>query len=389
MTTTNPHIYNVTVSGIINAYGYEDNSSTFNSINSGFRVKNNVDSGEKDNAGIKMAGKRKFYFSIAAVLVFTSLLICLFCFIIPWDAETAAAGTQINKTAEQTITPQPTPAQTPSPKPTPTPDPNDKYFAETETVNINEDESQWIYSSPELYIHITRHDNYEQKLHYYVAEIRTRGSKLFKSAFSDPKHPGGNRLLPKPFACNIGAVYMQNGDFFVEKTNPVGVVIKGGIVYRDKKSADTLAVMPDGTLNVYKGGEIKADDLLKLGVMDTFSFGPILIRDGVIAEGLDKARLRKPNPRSGIGMIEKGHYIGIVVEGKNPKSCRGVSLQEFAQMFADEGCVVAYNLDGGASSAMVFMGETINLPTSILTTKTHRKIPDSIFIGTSDSVPKK
>ena len=296
-------------------------------------------------------------------------------------AETIPAATpKVTMTQEQA---QPTA----SPSPTPTADPNDIYFAKSgEEITENPDKTEWLYRSANLYIHIKKYDNNDLKLHYFVSDIRTRGDMIFKSAFSDEKRPGTNAMLPSLVAKKLNAVYLQNGDYFEDKRSPRGVVIRHGIVYWDDKKADTLAIIPDGTLKVYSGGEINAAGLSALGVSDTFSFGPILIRDGVINPDLSKAHLERANPRNGIGMIEKGHYIGIVVEGRNPKDNRGITLEEYAKMFADQGCTVAYNLDGGASSAMVFMGDTLNLSTNVLTTKTYRRVPDVLIIGISDAV---
>lgn len=41
---------------------------------------------------------------------------------------------------------------------------------------------------------------------------------------------------------------------------------------------------------------------------------------------------------------------------------RGVSLDEFAQIFKDLACKDAYNLDGGGSSKMYFQGQVVNNP---------------------------
>lgn len=49
-----------------------------------------------------------------------------------------------------------------------------------------------------------------------------------------------------------------------------------------------------------------------------------------------------------------------MVDGRLPHYSHGLLLSEFAKLFEKEGCVMAYNLDGGASATMVFMGEYIN-----------------------------
>ena len=39
-----------------------------------------------------------------------------------------------------------------------------------------------------------------------------------------------------------------------------------------------------------------------------------------------------------------------------------MTLQELSQFFYDQGCTVAFNLDGGQSSEMVFLGNVVNQP---------------------------
>ena len=53
------------------------------------------------------------------------------------------------------------------------------------------------------------------------------------------------------------------------------------------------------------------------------------------------------NPRTAIGMISPLHYVIIVSDGRTSKS-EGLSLYQLAGLFKEEGCTVAYNLDGGA-----------------------------------------
>lgn len=78
-------------------------------------------------------------------------------------------------------------------------------------------------------------------------------------------------------------------------------------------------------------------------------------------------------------MVETGHYVGILVDGRKPGVSRGVTLDRLAQEFVDQGCVTAYNLDGGQSTAMVFMGEQLNTHQGE-TTNGQRRIPDMLIL---------
>jgi exopolysaccharide biosynthesis protein len=279
--------------------------------------------------------------------------------------------------------PSPTPEPTPSPTPEPTPNP---YFTDQEEVTADPDSGHWLYRSPSLYVDITRTIDEENKQTYFVADIRVTGSETERSGFSTPKRPGGKSTDLYWIAQYYKAVVAVNGDFLdnnASDKNRKGVIIRDGEVFVDKDKADTLAFLPDGTMKVFDVGEADADSLLAQGIQTTYSFGPTLINGGVIQEGLDKARLRKANPRTAVGMIEPGHYLLIVVEGRSSRA-KGMTLVELADLFASYDCEVAYNLDGGQSSTMTFMGENINEYQGSLTGQ--RGVPDALMFGTSDQV---
>ena len=60
-----------------------------------------------------------------------------------------------------------------------------------------------------------------------------------------------------------------------------------------------------------------------------------------------------------VGALASGR---IVVDGRSTGYSRGTTMTELAQLFLDRGATVAYNLDGGGSSAMVFNGSLVNNP---------------------------
>ena len=68
-------------------------------------------------------------------------------------------------------------------------------------------------------------------------------------------------------------------------------------------------------------------------------------------------------PRTGIGLDKDGNPIVIVCDGRSMKGSYGLTLSELARTFIQHGAVVAMNLDGGGSSALVGKGgELLNWP---------------------------
>ncbi|MFQ6614627.1 MAG: phosphodiester glycosidase family protein, partial [Fidelibacterota bacterium] len=101
-------------------------------------------------------------------------------------------------------------------------------------------------------------------------------------------------------------------------------------------------------------------------VSDAFQAGPTLIHNGSIdipvnEEVFFNTSIPKVHPRTAAGYRQDGSQIYILVDGRQPQS-RGVWLEELAQMFLDQGCEEAINLDGGGSSALIVDGILLNRP---------------------------
>jgi hypothetical protein len=273
-------------------------------------------------------------------------------------------------------TPSPTPEPTPSPTPEPTPDP---YFPDAEEVTVEPDNGYWLYRSPSLFVEVNRHHDEENVITYFVAEIRMKEGETERTGFGRPEKPGKRKMLYE-IARSYQAVIAVNGDYldYVE-ADPKGIIIRNGEVYAERDEVDTLAFYPDGTMRIIRPDEASADELLADGVQNSFSFGPTLINNGVIEPDLDKLRLASKKPRTAVGMIEPYHYLLVVVDGRQSKYSKGMTFPELADLFASYNCEVAYNLDGGASATMCFMGEHISQYAGSLTGQ--RNIPDALMFG--------
>jgi hypothetical protein len=66
---------------------------------------------------------------------------------------------------------------------------------------------------------------------------------------------------------------------------------------------------------------------------------------------------------------------------KNKGVATGMELEPFAELFKNEGCVTAYNLDGGMSTDIVFMGEHLRERDE------KRNLPDMLLFGHTDLLP--
>ena len=310
-----------------------------------------------------------------------------------WTAsQKAAASTMVS-----TQTPVPVPTNTPEPaQPTPQPDPWEPYFRGAtdpeEVVIIDPAKEHWEYRTDKLSIlinrvHTARADG--KPICYCIADIRMRGEDAFRAGVRN-ENPNAQPELEQAWhmARRYRAVLGIAGDNLIHSEADLkGILMRNGIVYSENQAQDTLAMIPkDLTMRVYKPNTITVQELLDIGVVNTFSFGPTLLNDGMRDLNSKRGNLGRENPRSGIGMVEPGHFIVITVDGRQKDYSFGVTLEEFAQLFYLNGCQVAYNLDGGSTTVMIFMGECLNQHSGV-DSDVQRPMMDGLFWGCSELVP--
>ena len=132
--------------------------------------------------------------------------------------------------------------------------------------------------------------------------------------------------------------------------------------------------------SIIQESEVTAQELLEQGAVQVFSFGPGLLEDGelLVGTGDEVDRAKASNPRTAIGFVGEGHYVLVVSDGRTEES-EGLSLYELALFLKELGVSTAYNLDGGGSSTMVFLGRVVNVPTSGRSVK-ERAVTDIIYV---------
>ena len=209
----------------------------------------------------------------------------------------------------------------------------------------------------------------EDKITYYVADIRIADVTALKSAFAEDSF--GLNIIEKTsvIAEANNALFAVNGDYYGFRDD--GIVIRNGIIYRDIPARTGLALYRDGSMKIYEETTTTASELLSQNVWNTLSFGPALLIDSEIPDSLDETEvdtnfgnhsIQGEQPRTAIGIIDNNHFIVIVVDGRSEGYSRGMTLPELAEVFRNLGCTDAYNLDGGGSSTMYWQGEVVNNP---------------------------
>ena len=296
---------------------------------------------------------------------------------------------------------------------------------EPEFVYESEEEGLWLYASQTLRIQIDRRNGInskKEKLRWFEARIfckdETELFHLFPYDEANYTRYGDRfKALADKIAVQHQLVFAINSDYFIYRIErdheedydyPIGVIVRNGRVLYERprnmlKSGaestvypplDVMALYPDGSVTLHRNSEfakkeLSAADLLAAGATDTLSFGPILVENGEVSPRSQEFG-NTPNPRTAFGMVEPGYYVAVMVESRTEKTnpsdpSYGESCIWLGQKMAELGCASAINLDGGATSAMLFMGKQINKSGNYgdITNRTQNEL---LGIGHSDAI---
>jgi len=279
-----------------------------------------------------------------------------------------------------------TPVYTPSPAPDyepaetepngevpePTIDPANMTWAQkfaehfTETVVVSEN----AYSSPNVSITIEKMTKGEgrEQITYYVANIYISKIECFQTYLAKGKYGSGKEEVLDMHIAS-GALLAMSGDYYNSANSTLrNVVIRNGHAYKvNNTSLEVCVLYYDGVMETFGRKEFNDKDVRaaaeERGIWQAWTFGPSFLDDeGKARESFKNVTpyQMKEHPRAAIGYYEPGHYCFVVVDGRQTGYSKGVSPFEFAEIFEELGCKVAYNLDGGGSAMMTYDEKLVN-----------------------------
>lgn len=281
----------------------------------------------------------------------------------------------------QSPTPAPTPAPTPTPAPKgptaeiPLPALNGEGFladaAAEPFVHIDAEDGRWLYVSADIQVDIKRYESEPMKLVWFETFIKLTDNTRLTSFLSAGKKPGANMVMPTQIAKDNQAIVAFSDDFFGYRPayNIVpGVIVRDrAILYEKTRKPDSkiwppldvIALFEDGSLKTFVSSEHTAQEYLDMGVIDTYAFGPIFVRDGQLCEDIYNWSDSDKDPRVVLGMIAPREYCVLTVTGRRSDSV-GATIQWTARKIKEMGAVEALNLDGGNTACLIFMDKIIN-----------------------------
>ncbi|MDR0297285.1 MAG: phosphodiester glycosidase family protein [Streptococcaceae bacterium] len=215
----------------------------------------------------------------------------------------------------------------------------------------------------------------------WLADVTVSEPSGLKTAFGMGTF-GKNRKQPlSEMVKSAGAIFAINGDYYAYRDD--GFVFRNGVMYRATPNTETKALVMDkaGDLSVVNQSSASAQDLQAAGALNVWSFGPTLVENSEIAiEGkMSGAQTTDRNPRTAIGQLGKNHYLFVVADGRT-QADKGLTFAQLADIFKTYHATIAYNLDGGGSSEMIFKGKILNHDYEVVRTGKERPISDMIYV---------
>lgn len=337
---------------------------------------------ENDSHSNKSKKRRAPIVLLIAIDVFAAALLLLVFYVTNYEIHTRTSPLEALPTpswfiseASEVMPPEITPPPTKitsEAEPTPTIDPND-WRAKFKSKFTDGEIKATDYAYKSANINISIKEVKKGKVPYYIADIYVADLKYVKTAFAKDPNVMGDRALADKVAKQNEAVIAINGDQCVDN---LGTVVRNGQLYRERKSsADVLVMNYDGSMEVFSPDTFDVERIKTQGVYQVWTFGPMLLEDGQPMTKFNST-VTASNPRTAVGYFEPGHYCFVVVGGRQKGYSLGCTMQELSQLMYDIGCTEAYNLDGGKSSEMVFMGEMVNPQKG-----GRRSVTDILYIG--------
>ena len=145
---------------------------------------------------------------------------------------------------------------------------------------------------------------------------------------------------------------------------PVGLLMMNGELISGYKYNYYSAVGIDENNKLVVSNSITPNTLINKGVKDAVSFGPVIVINGkpTIYSGDGGYGI---HPRSAIGQRKDGAILMLVIDGRQVGSV-GATMKNVQDILLQYGAYNAFNLDGGASSTLVYNNTVVNEPSDIL-----------------------
>lgn len=220
-----------------------------------------------------------------------------------------------------------------------------------------------------------------------VVRIQIADPTQIRTAMSYDNYDKQGYVKAETMAVAKNAVVAVDGDFFKYHYKK-GYVVRQGVFYRDKLNGERDVLVIDDQGDFWSVRDATSESMAvflndvfpaERSVINTFTLGPVLVEDGQPQEiHTEEFEYRYLSQR--IAVVQLGHleYAVVEIDGKYDGSA-GMNLETFAAYLAElfPDCRLAYNLDGGGSTALVVNGARVHK------TPGYRDISDILYFASA------
>ena len=273
-------------------------------------------------------------------------------------------------------------------------------IAEGEVIYQDYDNGYWFYSDSEqnIRVEIRRHEDESIQLIWYEADLQYDTQTPMTLYAANPEKPGKGFKYAERISRDNKIVFAMNDDqcgHRIYNHQTVGVIVRDGQIVSNKTkrsgnnaipNLDVGALFEDGTMKVFQSKDYTAQEYIDMGCQNTLSFGPYIVRDGVVNPVFD-SKYRVREPRIALGMIAPRHYMVILCEGRTSRS-QGVGLKWLGEKMLSLGVTQCINLDGGETACILFMGRRLEYTNPEGKFRLERSLSGMIGLGHCEQVPE-
>ncbi len=215
------------------------------------------------------------------------------------------------------------------------------------------------------------------------AEVKVADGSQLRRALAGDSYSSSIQLKASDMAKAVNAVVAINGDFYAFRK--LGVVVYKRNLYRfSPSSLDTCFFTASGDMIFSHAKKLHSSEETEKFIADndiifSTSFGPILVENGEIyhTEYYPVGEISNIYARSAIGLIDNLHYLLMVTSSETATS--GMRASDAAKIMHDNGCYMAYELDGGQTAVIVFNG----VPANKIVFGSERTMSDIVYFASA------
>ena len=244
--------------------------------------------------------------------------------------------------------------------------------------------SDTVYEDPTLKAVISTGDC--EGVLYWIADIEIKDASQLRTAAAAGFDSRSGFEYGSVLAKRVNAVVAVDGDYYCfSRGKPL--VIRQGRTFLNElrfrgKHQDILLIDENGDffgLENPKEADIN-EALNSHKVINGFYFGPLLVNNGEITQSVN-ASLASSQFSQRVAIAQTGHLkYRIIVSGPSKRGSKAFRFEEWRQFVGSMSDIqVAYNLDGGDSSVLVFNNRKINDPEN----NNERPLADIIYFASA------